>query len=108
MNKKIKIVSIFFATYLGVLPLFFYLHTVDHQHNLSHCESNEIISLVSTDIDKDICEFCNLYVKQSIFNSPLSFFEKTQAYTLKAEPYLFIVFTTQKEFKLLRAPPMHA
>lgn len=107
MNRKIKIVSILFATYLGVLPLFFYLHAVDHQHAFSYCESNDKISLLSTEIDEDICDLCELYVKQDISNSPLSLFEKTEAYILKEEPYLFTTSTIQKEFHLLRAPPLN-
>ena len=107
MNQKIKTTAIFFATYLGMLPAFFYLHAVKHEHN-HHREANKEVSLISTELHGDICDLCDLYVKQHIFNTADTFLGGYEQPTIEEAVYLFTASPIKANFQQLRGPPISA
>lgn len=104
MSRKVKIMSIFFATYLGILPLFFYLHALGHEKEF-HKEACDKITLLSTENNGEICDLCDTYIKQHVFNESPSFFEGMCEYPEEKVAYFFNAFTIKNRFHRLRAPP---
>ncbi len=107
MNRRIKTTAVFFATYLGMLPAFFYLHAVKHEHN-HHTETCKEVSLTSAELHEDICDLCDLYVKQHIFNTGNSFLGVYEQLTVEEAVYLFTASPIKETFQRLRAPPVRA
>gem|GEM_PF-4572253 len=106
MNRKIKLVSIFFGTYLGVLPLFFYLHASCHEHE-SHKVTHEEIKLLCNEFDEGLCHLCKVYVKQDIFNKSISTFSILREFPIEKGIHSIVEVITSRKYHFLRAPPVY-
>jgi len=106
VKKKIKIASIFGALYLGILPLLFFVHAFEHQHqsnNTFHIHYNDEGKVLNA--DETDCNLCDLFFNQDTLKELAFDFKAYNTYKLPRVCYYDAFLTPTALILSLRAPP---